>query len=105
MNADDKRVGVIFTTCRELELHRTPSAGSLSNVLAPPPNLPPPPPREAEMTEANTAAAAATVASSEAAAEGGIVELLEEPVEEMVSEAHIVMMANRNRARVISARV
>ena len=76
-----KRVGVIFTTYRELELHRTPSAGSLSNVLALPPNLPPPPTREADMTEDTTAAAAATtVASSEAAAaaaEGGVVELRE----------------------------
>ena len=68
-------------TFRELELHRTPSAGSLSNVLASPPNLPPPPPPAATsgMTEDATTA--------EPAGEGGIVELLEEPVEEMVSDA------------------
>ena len=88
---EDKRVTNILTTFRELELHRTPSAGSLSHVLSSPPNLPhPPPPQESEMTEDTTAAAAAAavVASTEAAAaaaEGGVVELLEEPVEEMVS--------------------
>ena len=85
------RVTNILTTFRELELHRTPSAGSLSHVLSSPPNLPhPPPPQESEMTEDTTSAAAvaaAVVASTEtaAAAEGGVVELLEEPVEEMVS--------------------
>ena len=88
---EDKRVTNILTTFRELELHRTPSAGSLSHVLSSPPNLPhPPPPQESEMTEDTTSAAAvaaAVVASTETAAtaEGGVVELLEEPVEEMVS--------------------
>ena len=66
-------------TFRELELHRTPSAGSLSNVLSSPPHMLPPPPAAtaSEMTEDTTTA--------EPAGEGGIVELLEEPVEEMVS--------------------
>ena len=39
------------------------------------------------MTEPSSTAAAATTA--EVAAEGGVVELLEEPVEEMVSEVRL----------------
>ena len=72
-------------TFRELELHRTPSAGSLSNVLSSPPNLPPPPAAAAAAAAAPEMTEDATTA--EPAGEGRIVELLEEPVEEMVSDA------------------